>query len=227
MNKFTFEDLCLIYNEYQQKYKKNAYKYVSQVLIDAKPLHKNGFGEGDHEQSWRAFKGKNLEKLIVYIIEREVNCLGLKIVDGNRIERSIETNLPEELANIKRNLLIDYGEFGYHLPDVDIIIYEPTSYRVIAVLSSKVTLRERIAQSGYWKLKLSSQQLTKHIKVYFVTPDEDGTLTNKEPPKKGRAIIEMDLDGSYVLSEIKIEESNKVKSFDKFIDDLMKILKSQ
>jgi len=225
MVKFTINDLYLIYDEYRQKFRQNAYKYVSQVLTDAKPLHKKSFTGNDHEQSWRAFKGKNLEKLIVYIIESEVSALGLKIVDGNKLERTKETNLSEELSKIKRNLLIDYGEFGYHLPDVDIIIYEPKSYKVIAVLSSKVTLRERIAQSGYWKLKLFSQKLTKHIKVYFVTPDEDGTLIKKNPAKKGRAIVEVDLDGSYVLSEKEIEVSDKVKPFEKFIEDLMKVLK--
>jgi len=225
MENFTIKDLYLMYDEYKKKYSKNAYKYVSQILTDAKPLHKKSFLGDDHEQSWRAFKGKNLEKLIIYIIESEVKDLGLKIVDGNKIERTKEKNLSKELSTIKRNLLIDYGEFGYHLPDVDIIIYEPKTYKVIAVLSSKVTLRERIAQSGYWKLKLLSQLLTKHIRVYFVTPDEDGTLTSKNPAKKGRAIVEVDLDGSYVLSETNIEESNKVKPFDKFIDDLIKILK--
>lgn len=224
MNKFTIDDLYLIYDGYKTKYKSNAYKYVSQVLIDAKPLHKKSFTGNDHEQSWRAFKGKNLEKLIIYIIGAEVKRLGLEIIDGNKLERTKEVNLSEELSSIKRNLLIDYGEFGYHLPDVDIIIYKPQSYKVIAVLSSKVTLRERIAQSGYWKLKLCSQTLTKHIKVYFVTPDEDNTLAIKKPTKKGRAIVEVDLDGSYVLSETTIEESNKVKPFSKFIDDLRDIL---
>ena len=227
MVKFTIDDLYLIYDKYKKKYNRNAYKYVSQVFIEAKPLHKKSFTGNDHEQSWRAFKGKNLEKLIVHIIESEVKDLGLKIVDGNKLERTNETNLSEELSNIKRNLLIDYGEFGYHLPDADIIIYKPKSFKVIAILSSKVTLRERIAQSGYWKLKLSSQKLTKDIQVYFITPDEDGTLITKNPAKKGRAIVEVDLDGSYVLSEINIEESNKVKPFDKFIDDLKKILKQQ
>jgi len=161
---------------------------------------------------------------LFFIIQEEVKELGLKIVDGNKLERTKEENLSIELAKIKRNLLIDYGEFGYHLPDVDIVIYIPKNCKVVAVLSSKVTLRERIAQSGYWKLKLSSQKLTKHIKVYFVTPDEDGTLTIKEPAKKGRAIVEIDLDGSYVLSETQIQESNKVKMFDKFIEDLKEML---
>ena len=59
---------------------------------------------------------------------------------------------------VKRNLLVDYGEFGAHLPDVDIVIYEPETCKVIAVISSKVTLRERIAQTGYWKIKLSKDK---------------------------------------------------------------------
>jgi len=57
-----------------------------------------------------------------------------------------------------------------------------------------------------------------------VTPDEDRTLVVKKPAKKGRAIVEIDTDGSYVLSETDIEESDKVKMFDKFIDDLKNLL---
>jgi len=133
--------------------------------------------------------------------------------------------LPKELSMVKRNLLVDYGEFGSHLPDVDIIIYNPKDFKVIAAISSKVTLRERIAQTGYWKIKLSSDKATEHIKVYFVTPDEDGTLTIKKPAKKGRAIVEVDSNGSYVLSETDIEESDKVKMFNKFIEDLKDLIK--
>ena len=126
---------------------------------------------------------------------------------------------------VKRNLLVDYGEFGSHLPDVDIIIYNPKDFKVIAAISSKVTLRERIAQTGYWKIKLASDRATEHIKVYFVTPDEDGTLTVKKPTKKGRAIVEIDTNGSYVLSETDIEESDKVKMFNKFMEDLKGLIK--
>jgi len=220
----TIKDLIKIYETKKTKYDKEAYRHISNVLQEAKKQHKKDFTGKDHEQSWRAFKGKNLEKLIEYIIIDEVKGLGLEVVNGNTLERTNESNLSKELGQIKRNLLIDYGEFGYHLPDVDIIIYDPKIKKVIVVLSSKVTLRERIAQTGYWKIKLQNQGLTKHIKVYFVTPDEDGTLTLKDPAKKGRAIVEIDTDGSYVLSETDIEESNKVKMFDKFIDDLKELL---
>ena len=199
------------------------------ILREAKELHKkdwlrNPTQNNDHEQSWRAFKGKNLEKLIMYIIKEEVENLGLRIVEGNKLERTNSSNLSEELNRIKRNLLIDYGEFGSHLPDVDIVIYNPKDYKIISVISRKVTLRERIAQTGYWKIKLSQDKITKNIKVFFITPDEDKTLTFRSPAKKGRAIVEVDTDGSYIMSEEEIEESNRVKKFDKFITDLKVLL---
>ena len=160
----------------------------------------------------------------MHIITAEVENLGLKVVDGNTLERTNSENLSKELSQVKRNLLVDYGEFGSHLPDVDIIIYHPKSLKIIAVISSKITLRERIAQTGYWKLKLSQDDVTKHIKVFFITPDEDGTLKTKIPAKKGRAIVEVDTNGSYIMSEEDIEESSKTKLFDRFIEDLKKLM---
>jgi type II restriction enzyme len=231
-------DLISRYENYRVRFGNEACKKISQLLAEAKEQHRIDFLNGntadrarsegrqpDHEQSWRAFKGKNLEKLIVHIIKKEVESLGLKIVEGNKLERTKTANLNNELNQVKRNLLVDYGMFGAYLPDVDIVIYHPATKRVVAVLSSKVTLRERIAQTGYWKLKLSADNLTKHIRVYFITPDEDGTLISKEPMKKGRAIVEADLDGSYLLCEDTVEESDKVKTFDKFIADLRDLIK--
>jgi len=223
-------DLIKLYDEKKEKFGSDAYKHVSELLIEAKKIHKRDWSmnptpSGDYEQSWRAFKGKNLEKLIQHIITDEVEALGLKVINGNFLERSM--NLSKDLSQVKRNLVIDYGEYGMHLPDVDIIIYEPNSLKVLVVISSKVTLRERIAQTGYWKLKLLQDKNTTDIKVYFVTPDEDGTLTKKKPAKKGRAIVEVDLDGSYVLTEENIEESDKVKLFPYFIDDLKRLLKNE
>ncbi len=227
-----FEDLLNLYKEKKEQYGVESFKYISELLSEAKKLHKKDWLKSptpnkDHEQSWRAFKGKNLEKLVLYIIKDEVENLGLKVLDGNTLERTNSKNLSEELSKVKRNLLIDYGEFGSHLPDVDIIIYEPKTCKIIAVISSKVTLRERIAQTSYWKIKLSQDKATKHIKVFFITPDEDKTLSIRKPTKKGRAIVEVDTDGSYVMSEEEIEESDKVKKFDKFLADLKKIIYAQ
>lgn len=222
---FNFKNLAGLYDKKIKKYGVNeAPKHISELLAEAKSLHEKEFIGDDHEQSWRAFKGKNLEKLILYILKKEIQELGLKIIEGNKLERTLNENLSEELDRLKRNILVDFGQFGSHLPDVDLIVYEPKTIKVICLISSKVTLRERIAQTGYWKLKLASSPVTKNVRVFFITPDEDGTLENKAPCKKGRAIVEVDTDGGYVMSETKVEESDKVKMFDKFIIDLRRIL---
>jgi type II restriction enzyme len=223
---FTFKDLVQLYQKRKELYGIDAYRYISAVLKEAKALHKEHFmttKKVDHEQSWRAFKGKNLEKLIVHILSDEVHDLGLKIVSGSVLEQTSSSKLDKVLDRVKRNLLVDYGEFGMHLPDTDIAIFDPSDSCVLAVVSVKVTLRERIAQTGYWKLKLSAAPVTKDIKVYFITPDEDGALTIKKPTKKGRAIVESDIDSSYVMTEANIEESDHVKKFDRFIIDIKNI----
>ena len=226
------KDLIEMYESKKRKFGDEAYKHISELLAEAKEIHKRDFlrsptPQEDHGQSWRPFKGHNLEKLITYIIKDEIERLGLKLVDGNKLQKTKSENLSRELSIVKRNLLVDYGKFGSHLPDADIIAYDPETLRVIAVISSKVTLRERIAQTGYWKIKLSKDKATEHIRVYFITLDEDQDLTTKTPAKKGRAIVEVDTDGSYVMSKTTIEESEKVKMFDKFIDDLKELVNAQ
>lgn len=224
-----FQDLIKLYEKYKQKYKDGAYKHISELFNEAEIAYKKNWLKAptpgkDFGQSWKPFKGHNLEKLILYIIQSEVESLGLKVVSGSKFEKTKPENLNEELSKVKRNVSVDFGEFGLHVPDVDLVIYDPRDYEVIAILSSKVTLRERIAQTGYWKIKLKQNKATKNIKAFFITLDEDKTLNIKKPAKKSRAIVEIDTDGSYVMSEEEIEESNKVKKFDKFIIDLKKLI---
>lgn len=220
----TYKDIISIYENKKKIYKNETYKYISSLLKEIKEIHRQDAlsrGITDTEQSWRAFKGKNLEKLIEHIIKGEIEKLNLSIINGNILEHNKYSD-NNELDLLKRNLAIDYGEFGMHLPDVDIIIYEPNKSKIIAVLSVKVTLRERIAQTGYWKLKLMNSNITKDIKVFFITLDEDD-IFSKKPAKKGRAIVEVDTDGCYILTENEFEKSSKVKLFSEFINDLKKL----
>jgi type II restriction enzyme len=225
-------DPIKMYEARKREFGPDSYKHVSELLAEAKELHRKNFvknpsPQGDFEQSWKPVKGNILEKLITHILEDEVASLGLKIVRGRTLDKSKSQNLSKELSVVKRNLLVDYGEFGSHLPDVDMVIYNPKDLKVLAVISSKSSLRERIAQTAYWKLKLYGDKATEHIQVYFLTPDEDGTLTIKTPANKDRAMVEVDTDGSYVMSERQIEESSTVKMFDKFIDDLRELVSEQ
>lgn len=232
----NIDDVICIYDEYKAKYGRDAYKHISLLLKEIREEHKKDYMNSerarkrqedgktpDPEQSWKSFKGNCLEKLLNYILKDYVNELGWRIIDGKVLQKS---NGSEEVKKVKRNIMVDYGRV-FHLPDADLVIYNPTSFEVIAIISSKTSLRERIAQTGYWKLKLSNDIVTKHIKVLFITLDEDSTLSCMEKPTKGRSIAEADTHGTYVLTANHLEESDTVKLFDKFIDDLGKWKKSK
>lgn len=66
-----FQDLIKLYEKKKTQYGEGTFKYISQLLREAKELHKKNWLKSptpskDHEQSWRAFKGKNLEKLVIH-----------------------------------------------------------------------------------------------------------------------------------------------------------------
>lgn len=226
----TYQDVIILYEKYRKIYKKDAYKYISKILREAKEIHrldflKNPSPKKDHEQAWKPFKGNALERLIDYILKEKIEEMGLKIINGKKIDRTLPKNLNIELQTVKKNLSVDFGRLGFHIPDVDLIIYNPTNFTVIAVISSKSSMRERIAQSAYWKIRMKNYSLTKHIKVFLASPDEDGNFTEAKGMNKSRVIVESDLDGAYIMSELPIKESEKIKTFDKFIDDLEKLLR--
>lgn len=231
-----FDDLKIMYDEKKRLYSDKAYLHVSEIFEEAREEYKQEYlrsekaqkliAQGktpDAEQSWKGFKGKNFEKLILYIIHTELTTDKVKCIPGTSLGRK---KLSEELSNVHRNLIVRYGKYDM-LPDADLVIYNPYTCRVMGIISCKITLRERIAQTAYWKLKLASDPATMHVKGWFVTTDEDGDLVKglDEPSKRGavrnRIIVEHDLDGAYTLREA--TESDKVKSFPKLIDDLRRL----
>jgi type II restriction enzyme len=196
--------------------KERGLENISDILDKIRQEYLKGIKDfvSDPQQSWKAFKGKLLEEIIIDEIYEEVERNGLKVIKGSELEKE-EKNLDKCLALVKRSLMVDFGEYGMHLPDADLVIYDPKSCKAVAIISSKATLRERVAQVG--------SPVTKNIKVFFITLDEDGDLVIKKPTKKSRAITEVDTDGTFVITNRKIEESNKVKIIRKFFD-ILKIL---
>lgn len=165
---------------------------------------------GELGRSWRASTGKTFRERIQDMIAIPIESLGLKVIESRALENH---KLTRQLDAVKRNLVIDYGEFGMHLPQADIVIYSPENSRVIAVISCGVNLKNRVINMAYWKLKLRAVKKTAAIKYYLIT-------TNL----KGHSIIETDLDGSYVLTNEEIVESDNVKLLEHFIEDLKRVI---
>lgn len=105
--------------------------------------------------------------------------------------------------------------------------------KVLAIISCKTSLRDRLNIVTEWKKSLLKSEKTKHIKLYLFTADNDKDFDispkRKSPTGKSgiRLTCEKELDGVYIVrGDFKEEwESEKVKRYEKIADDLVKLVK--
>ncbi len=189
----------------------------------------------DPEQSWHSYIGKRFEKLIHAISKSYIERVKKEDKDFLNLEILTEKELKKNDI-LFRKVAVKYGEYLL-APDTDMAVVEysksgPWNSKILAIISCKTSLRERIAQACYWKLKFLSSDVTKNIKVYLVTTDNDGDFELKrnketyEGKSRNRIIAEYELDGVYILKEEFTWESNKIKRYEKFFQDLLNLFKS-
>jgi hypothetical protein len=187
-----------------------------------------------NQQSWNSYIGNRFQEIIHEIIKSYLTELKQKDDEFRGYEILTSSEVKSNQI-IMRKLVIQYGDF-FLLPDVDSVVvwFDKTNEwqsKIIAIASCKTSLRERIAQACYWKLKVVSSDVQKHIKVFLATADHDDdfSLRNSgerfDGKSRDRVIAEYELDGIYILRENFIEkwESEKVKKFERIFDDLIKI----
>jgi len=194
----------------------------------------------DSEQSWHSFIGNKFEKLVrttilAYLKElkqKDETFKGLTILTTSELQK-------KRYEIIFRKLAVRYGEYLL-LPDIDLSIVDfndknPWESIVIAIISCKTSLRERIAQACYWKLKLMSSDATRHIKIFLATVDNDKDFTIDLTKKRrihgksrNRIIAEYELDGIYILRDDFSHEweSSNIKKYERIFEDLTELFKS-
>ena len=129
----TFEDLKNMYDEKRRLYGENAYLHISEIFEEAREEYKQQYLSSkkaqkliqqgktpDAEQSWKGFKGKNFERLILYIISTELSTDRLRCIPGIWLNRK---KLSAELSKVHRNLIVRYGTYSL-LPDADLVVYD-------------------------------------------------------------------------------------------------------
>jgi hypothetical protein len=188
------------------------------------------------QQSWNSFIGHRFQSMIHAILKGYVatiqttnkDCGGLTVLTEGEAKKN---------DVIFRKLAIRYGDFLL-FPDVDSVITwldtcNPWNSKILAIVSCKTSLRERIAQACYWKLKLVSSDTQKGVHVYLATADHDDDFNLCEDSERfngksrDRVIAEYELDGIYVLKDDfdVAWESTKVKRFERIFNDIVEIAK--
>ncbi|KKP33153.1 MAG: hypothetical protein A2312_02955 [Candidatus Staskawiczbacteria bacterium RIFOXYB2_FULL_32_9] len=203
-----------------KKDKELDHNFIKSIFDEIKKEYKEEkIIEGkDANQSWNSWSGKALQELIKFIVEDYVSTLNypIGITDDTKLRNK---KLSPELDKVRRNIEIFYDSYSI-IPDADIVIYDKSNYKIIAVLSCKASLRERVAQAAYWKLKFQYNDTTKDILYYLLSTDNDGDfLEIGENISRDRVIVEYgEIDRAYIFRDI--PESDKVKNFSKIFDDL-------
>lgn len=206
-------------------------------IKELKKKYVNQAGFKSAEQSWHSFIGRKFQTLVHLTIKKFIektkkSCSSLK---GLSILTESEVKQDEILC---RKLSIRYGSY-FLLPDVDSVIVNVVDSNkwkseIIAIISCKTSLRERIAQACYWKLKLISSDVTRNIKLFLATVDNDKDFTidthkreRFDGKSRNRIIAEFELDGVYILRDDFREEwqNEKIKLYDKIFNDLFNLLR--
>jgi len=218
----NFEDLKKMYLR-KKKNKPSDFNFVSKMFSEIKGSYKNeAIKRGkDPNMAWNSWSGHNLQKLITFIVKDFIQGLNknIGITSDDELSRK---NLNKELDKVRRNVEVFYDTHSV-VPDADIIIYNKNDCSVKMIISCKASLRERVAQAAYWKLKLKTSEITRNIKIVLVSTDNDKIFTYKDKDiTKSRIIAEYELDGSYIFRDI--EESKKVKNFNQIFQDLKTLL---
>lgn len=207
----------------------------SKYIETCRKVHPNK----DAEQSWHVFIGNQFQNLVYAILKGYF----ANLKKHDKVFQNLQILKESELSRndvVERKLAIKYGECLL-LPDTDMVIVnytleDPWKSEVLAIVSCKTSLRERIAQACYWKLKLVSCDTTKNVKVFLATTDNDNDFALQENNKgrvkgksRNRIIAEYELDGIYIMREdfMKAWESQKVKQYEGIFDDLQKIFSNR
>jgi type II restriction enzyme len=202
------------------------------VIWEKMTSYRSQYYKRHGSQSWNSFMGGIFEELIFWILKTYVSQVSKK-EEFKHLSVLTDSELKKNDYLFKK-ISVRYGEDQTVLPDTDMAIvdfdsFDPWASEVIAIISCKTSLRERIAQACYWKLKLLSSDTTKNVRVFLATSDNDKDFILKKNGKKSRdrIIAEYELDGIYILrGDFKHEwESSRVKQYEKIFEDLGQIFK--
>jgi len=123
--------------------------------------------KGSMDQAWRSCKGELYEYAVYKAIKNIVS-------QDNILRDRIRIVIGSEIDIYRNRFAIRNWSEIY--PDADIVIIDSISNEVKAIISCKTSLRERLAETAFWKRELERFEETRDVKIIFITTDKDDEL---------------------------------------------------
>jgi len=163
-----------LYDEYvknsKKKFLETVEKFENITENDIRPkfierLKKSSKSQRSIDQAWRNCKGSLYEyaicKALDEILAEDVSLAQkIDVIHGSRLNTHVRNQLT----------IRNWSDI---LPDVDFAIINKNCGKVVAVLSCKTSLRERLTETAFWAGELKP----KGIDIIFITTDKDEEIT--------------------------------------------------
>jgi type II restriction enzyme len=213
-----------LYDEYVRKSKKKFLEAIEEfeditekgIRSEFSEILKKSGGKTQRsiDQAWRNCKGSLYEYAICRALDEILTgdaslAQKIDIIHGSKLNMDIKDQL------IIRN-------WSDILPDVDLAIINKSCGMVVAVLSCKTSLRERLTETAFWSRELKP----KGIDIIFITTDKDEEITMET----NRYIVMHVLDYTIITDpkrydEIINEWKKKYGNKPDFNDNIRRVLK--
>jgi len=146
------------------------------------------------DQAWKTCKGSLYEYAVFRYMQN--------IVENDEVLKNKITVMMGDEALISHKEQIVIRNWSDIFPDVDILIIEKETNSVIAILSCKTSLRERLTETAFWKRELEKTRNMTEIKLVFITTDKDNELRTDT----NRYILLHVVDYTFITDPDKYEE---------------------
>jgi type II restriction enzyme len=213
-----------LYDEYVRKSKKKFLEAIEEFEDITEKGIRSEFSEilkksGEKtqrsiDQAWRSCKGSLYEYAICRALDEILTgdvslAQKIDIIHGSKLNMDIKDQLT----------IRNWSDI---LPDVDFAIINKSCGMVVAVLSCKTSLRERLTETAFWSRELKP----KGIDIIFITIDKDEEITMET----NRYIVMHVLDYTIITDPKRYDEiinEWKKKYGDKpdFNDNIRRVLK--
>ena len=166
------------------------------------------------DQAWKTCKGSLYEYAVFKYIQN--------IVENDKIlKNKIIVMMGDEALILHKDQIV-IKNWCDIFPDVDILIIEKQTNSVIAILSCKTSLRERLTETAFWKRELEKTRDMTEIKLVFVTTDKDNELRTET----NRYILLHVVDYTFITAPEKYDKL--IKAYEKKYgnrDDFQELLR--
>ncbi len=188
--------------------------------------------ERSRNQAWKTCKGSLYE----YAVFRYVQHV---IEDDANLKDKIRVEMGDDVIDYHKDQVV-IKNWSDIFPDVDILLVSKETKHVLAIISCKTSLRERLTETAFWKRELEQTKGMKEMKLVFVTTDKDNELKTET----NRYILLHVVDYTFITNPEKYDELirvykkkyghrpdfreliNKVKQIDKMKEFLYTLIKS-